>query len=192
MERSTTYGCHFIHQRLSSSILRIDPPELPTHARWWIQQTVRGRDFFPKLSGCFKFSSFTELVQRLMTCWLLFRPFEIFEGWVGLFLCGRTPCAITTPDMSIWNVSRVLTVYQTLLSLLVLQHFAFSTCWEFELDNSRYFLMNYNKLESSSAGVSRFGAGAFGILYLVGLHLQFLFPGGWLFPLHVECGTTNT
>ena len=69
--------------------------------------------FLPKLWGCFRFSSFTELVQRLMTCWLLFRPFDIFEGRVGLFLCGRTPCAITTPDMSIWNVSRVLTLYQT-------------------------------------------------------------------------------
>ena len=106
MERSTTYGCHFIDQPLSSFILRIDPPELPTHARWWIQQksSVGGRDFLPKLWGCFKFSSFTELVRRLMTCWLLFRPFVIFEGQVGLFLCGRTPCAITTLDMSIWNV----------------------------------------------------------------------------------------
>ena len=89
MERSTMYGCHFIDQPLSSFIFRIDPPELPTHTRWWIQQTssVGGRDFLPKLWGCFKFSSFTELVQRLMTCWLLFRP---FEGRVGLFLCGRT------------------------------------------------------------------------------------------------------
>ena len=111
MGRSSTYGCHFIDQPLSSFILRIDPPELPTHARWWIQQTssVGGRDFLPKLWGCFKFSSFTELVQRLMTCWLLFCPFDIFEGRVGLSLCERTPCAITTPDMSIWSVSRVLT-----------------------------------------------------------------------------------
>ena len=110
MERSTTYGCHFIDQHLSFFILRIDPPELPTHARWWIQQTssVGGRDFLHKLWGCFKFSSFTELVQRLMTCWLLFHPFVIFEERVGLFLCGRTPCAITMPDMSIWNVSRLL------------------------------------------------------------------------------------
>ena len=30
MERSTTYGCHFIDQPLSPFILRIDPPELPT------------------------------------------------------------------------------------------------------------------------------------------------------------------
>ena len=92
MVKSTTYGCHFIDQPLSSFVLRIDPSELPTH---------------------FKFSSFTELAQRLLTCWLLFHPFDIFEGWVGLFLCERTPCAITTPDMSIWNVSRVLTLYQT-------------------------------------------------------------------------------
>ena len=105
MERSTTYGCHFIDQPLSSFLLRIDPPELPTHAMWWIQQTssVGGRDFLPKLWGCFKFSSFTELVQRLMICWLLFRPFDIFEGRVGLFLCGSTACAITMLDMSIWK-----------------------------------------------------------------------------------------
>ena len=88
------YGCHFNDQPLSSFILRIDSPELPIHARWWIQQTssVGGRDFLPKLSGCFKFSSFTELVQRLITCWLLFRPFDIFEGRVGLFLCEGPLC----------------------------------------------------------------------------------------------------
>ena len=128
METSTTYGCHFIDQPLSSFVLRIDPSELPTHARWWIQQTssVGGKDFLPKLWGCFKFSSFTELAQRLMTCWLLFRPFDIFEGWVGLFLCGRTPCAITTPDMSIWNVSRVLTLYQTSPFLACITAFCFS------------------------------------------------------------------
>ena len=70
MERSTTYVCLFIDQLLSSFILRIDPPELLTHARWWIQQTssVGGRDFLPKLWGCFKFSSFTELVQSVGCC----------------------------------------------------------------------------------------------------------------------------
>ena len=127
MGRSTTYGCHFIDQPLSSFMLRIDPLELPTHARWWIQQTssVGGRDFLPKLWGCFKFSSFRELVQRLMTCWLLFRPFDIFEGWFGLFLCGRTPCAITMLDMSIWNVSRVLTLYQTSPFLACITAFCF-------------------------------------------------------------------
>ena len=116
MERSTTYGCLFIDQLLSSFILRIDPPELLTHARWWIQQTssVGGRDFLPKL------------VQRLKTCWLLFRLFVIFEGRVGLFLSGRTPCAITTPDMSIWNVSRVLTLYQTSPFLTCIIAFRFS------------------------------------------------------------------
>ena len=43
--------CHKLHK-------------LPTHARWWIQQksSVGGRDFLPKLWGCFKFSSFTELI----------------------------------------------------------------------------------------------------------------------------------
>ena len=144
MERSTMYGCHFIDQTLSSFILRIDPPELPTHARWWIHaaDVVRWRKrFLPKLWGCFKFSSFTELVQlwgcfkfssftelvqRLLTCWLLFRPFDIFEGRVGLFLYGRTPCAITRPDMSIWNVSRVLTLYQTFPFLACITAFFFS------------------------------------------------------------------
>ena len=51
--------------------------------------------------------------------------------------------------------------------------------------------MNHNKLNSSSAGVSRFGASADGILYLVGLYLQFLFPRGWFFPLHVECDSSK-
>ena len=102
MERSTTYGCHFIDQLLSSRKV-VDPADVIC----WRKR------FSPQTLGCFKFSSFTELVQRLMTCWLLFRLFVTFEGRVGLFLCGRTPCAITTPDMSIWNVSRVLTLYQT-------------------------------------------------------------------------------
>ena len=127
MERSTTYGCHYIDQHLSSFILRIDPPELPTNGRWWIQQTssVGGRDFLSKLWGCFKISSFTELVQRLMICRLLFRPFDIFKGRVELFLCGRTPCAITTMDMSIWNVSRVFTLYQTSHFLACITAFCF-------------------------------------------------------------------
>ena len=107
MERSTTCGCHFIDQPLSSFILRIDPPELPTHARWWIQQTVGGRDYFPRLWGCF-----TELVLFHRTSTEAYDLLAVV-GRVGLFLCGRTPCAITTPDMSIWNVSRVPTLYQT-------------------------------------------------------------------------------
>ena len=134
MERSTMYGCHFIDQPLSSFILRIDSPELPNRARWWIQQTlsVGGRDFLPKLWGCFKFSSFTELVQRLMICWLLFCPFDIFEGWVGLFLCEgllmplpRRICQYgMSPGFSLCT--------KPLLSLLVLQHFAFPAFWEFK------------------------------------------------------------
>ena len=134
MERSTTYGCHFIDQPLSSFILRIDPPELPTHARWWIQQTssVGGRDFLPKLWGCFKFSSFTELVQRLMTCWLLFCPFDIFEGRLGLFLCGRTPCPLPHQICQYGMSPGFSFCTKPLLSLLVLQHFAFPTFWEFE------------------------------------------------------------
>ena len=44
---------HYIDQPLSSFILRIDPSELPTHARWWIQQTssVGGRDFSPNFGA---------------------------------------------------------------------------------------------------------------------------------------------
>ena len=134
MERSTMYGCHFIDQPLSSFILRIDPLELSTHARWWIQQTlsVGGRYFLYKLFGCFKFSSFTELVQRLMTCWLLFRPFDIFEGGVGcsyveglLVPLPRRICQYgMSPGFSLCT--------KPLLSLLVLQHFAFPTLWELE------------------------------------------------------------
>ena len=83
--------------------------------------------FSPQTLGLLvKLSSFTELVQRLITCWLLFRPFVIFEVQVALFLCGRTPCAITTPDMSIWNVSRVLTLYQTSPFLACITAFCFS------------------------------------------------------------------
>ena len=125
MGRSTTYGCHFIDQPISSFILRIDPPELPTHARWWIQQTssVGGRDFLPKRWGCFKFSSFRELVQRLMTCWLLFRPFDIFEGL--LVPLPRRICQYgMSPGFSLCT--------KPLLSLLVSQHFAFPTFWEFK------------------------------------------------------------
>ena len=113
---------NFYHLLYSGLILQNFLPR-----KWWIQQTssVGERDFLPKHWGCFKFSSFTELVQRLITCWLLFRPFDIFEGQVGLFLCGRTPCAITTPDMSIWNVSRVLTLYQTSPFLACITAFCF-------------------------------------------------------------------
>ena len=166
MVRSTTCGCHFINQPLSSFILRNDPQNF---LRWWIQQTssVGGRDFLPKLRGCFKFSSFKELVQKLMTCLLLFRLFDIFKGLVGLFLCGRTPCDIATPDTSIWNVSRVLTLYHNSSFLSCITVYCFPvvcTFWKFVLDNSRYFLMNHNKLDSSSAGVSMFGAGADGIV----------------------------
>ena len=134
MGRSSTYGCHFNDQRLSSFIFKIDPPELTTHARWWIQQTssVGGRDFLPKIWGCFKFSSFTELVQRLMICWLLFRPFDIFEEWVGLFLCGRTPCNLPCRICQYGMSSGFSLCTKPLLSLLVLQHFAFPTFWEFE------------------------------------------------------------
>ena len=147
--------------------------------------SVGGRDFLPKLWGCFKFSSFTELVQRLMTCWLLFHLFDIFEGQVGLFLCGRTPCAITMPDMS----PGFSLCTKPLLPLLVLQHFAFQTFWEFELDNSQYLLMNHNKLDSSSAGVSRFGAGADGIMYLVGLQSSVFIS--WRVALSPPCGVLN-
>ena len=42
--------------------------------------------------------------------------------------------------------------------------------------------MNHNKLDSSSAGFNRFGAGADGILYLVGLQFSFYFLEGGSFP----------
>ena len=124
------YGCHFIDRPLSSFILRIDPPELSTHARWWIQHmsSVGGRDFLLKLWGCFKFSSFTELVQRLMTCWLLFRPFDIFEGQVGLFfmwkgsLChyhaGYVKMECVLVSHSVPNLSFPCLYYSILLSQL--------------------------------------------------------------------------
>ena len=133
MQKSTTYGCHFIDQPLSSFVLRIDPSELPTHARWWIQQTssVGGKDFLPKLSGCFKFSSFTELAQSLMTCWLLFHPFDIFDGLDCSYVEGllvplpRRKCQYgMSPGFSLCT--------KPLLFLLVLQHFAFTTFWKFE------------------------------------------------------------
>ena len=129
--------------------------------------SVGGREFLPKHRGCFKLSSFTELVQRFMTCWLLFCPFDIFEGRVGLFLCGRTPCAIATPDMSIWNVSRVLTLYQTSPFLACIT--ASSTLAQQESAG-----LGQVQMESCTSW---------------DYNLQFLFPGRWLFPLHVECGT---
>ena len=72
MLSSTTYGCHFIDQpfipfiifytlyilfytlyTLFYTLYRIDPPELPTYVRWWIQQTssVGGRDFLPNFGA---------------------------------------------------------------------------------------------------------------------------------------------
>ena len=132
MERSTTYRCHFIDQPLSSFILGIDPPELPSHARWWIEQTssVGGRDFLPKLWGCFKFSSFTELVQRLMTCWLFSVLLTSLKDRLDCSyvegLLVPLPHQICqygmSPGFSLCN--------KPLLSLLVLQHFAFPTFWE--------------------------------------------------------------
>ena len=78
MERSTTYGCHFIDQPLSSFIPRIDPTELPTHARWWIQQASSVGGISP---------NFGAASSSL--------PSQAYDLLVGLFLCGRTPCAIT-------------------------------------------------------------------------------------------------
>ena len=50
--------------------------------------------------------------------------------------------------------------------------------------------MNHNKLNSSSAGVSRFGASADGILYLVGLQSSvFIF---WRVALSPSCGVRNS
>ena len=50
--------------------------------------------------------------------------------------------------------------------------------------------MNHNKLDSSSAGVSKFGAGADGILYLVGLHSSVFIS--WSMALSPPCGVGNS
>ena len=50
--------------------------------------------------------------------------------------------------------------------------------------------MNHNKLDSSSAGVSRFGAGADGILYLVGLQSSVFIS--WKVALSSPCGLRNS
>ena len=108
---------------------------------------------------------------------------------VGLFLCGRTSCAIPRWICQ-YGMSPVFSLCtKPLLSLLVLQHFAFPTFWEFEWDNSRYNLMN----QTSSTPAQQESAGMRPLQIesctLWDYNLQFLFPGGWLFPLHVECGT---
>ena len=50
--------------------------------------------------------------------------------------------------------------------------------------------MNHNKLDSSSAGVSRCGAGADGILYLVGLQSSVVIS--WRVALSPPCGVRNS
>ena len=65
---------------------------------------------------------------------VLFHLFDIFKDGLDCLLCGRTHCAITTLDISIWDVSRVLTLYQT-SAFLVSQLFTFQqvhTFWEFK------------------------------------------------------------
>ena len=50
--------------------------------------------------------------------------------------------------------------------------------------------MNHNKLDSSSAGVSRFGASADGILYLMGLQSSVFIS--WRVALSPACGVQNS
>ena len=50
--------------------------------------------------------------------------------------------------------------------------------------------MNHNKLDSSSAGVSRFGDSADGILYLVGLKSSVFIS--WRVALSSPCGVWNS
>ena len=49
--------------------------------------------------------------------------------------------------------------------------------------------MNHNKLDSSTAGVSRFVAGADGILYLMGLQSSVFIS--WRVALSSPCGVQN-
>ena len=73
MERSTTCGCNFIDQPLSSSIFRIDPflglqNFLPMQGGGYTRNHLLEEEIFlSRLWGCFKFS-FKELVPKLMTC----------------------------------------------------------------------------------------------------------------------------
>ena len=103
MERSTRYGCHFINQPLSSFILGIDPPDLLTHARWWIQQTssVGRRDFSSQTLGLLQVLFLHRTGPEAYNLLLLSCLFNIFKRLIGLFLCGSAPCAISTPDTSI-------------------------------------------------------------------------------------------
>ena len=82
--------------------------------------------FFPQTLGLLQVLSLHRTSPETYDLLAVVPSFDIFEGWVGLFLCGRTPCAITTPDMSIWNVSRVLTLYQTSPFLACITAFCFS------------------------------------------------------------------
>ena len=74
------------------------------------------------------------------------------------------------PDMSIWNVSRVLTLYQTSPFFACITAFSFSN-----------FL---------GVRVSRFGVGADGILYLVGLQPSVFIS--WRVALSPPCGVRNS
>ena len=110
-----------------------------------------GKDFLPKLWSCFKFSSFTELAQRLMTCWLLFHP--------PFLACITAFC--------FYNFLEVRVRQQSILS-----------------DEQAITSSTPAQQESAGLGLTQMESCA-----LWDYNLQFLFSGGLLFPLHVECGT---
>ena len=128
MERSTTYGCHFIDQPLSSFILRIDPLQTsyprkvvdPADIICWRKR------FSPQTLGLLQVLFLLFLLEAYDLLAVVPSFCQPLKDRFGLFLCGRTPCAITTQDMSIWNVSRVLTLYQTSPFLACITTFCFS------------------------------------------------------------------
>ena len=90
MERSTPSLTNLYHLLYTGLILQ---NFLPTQGGGSSRCRLLEEEIFsPNFRGCFKFSSFTELVQRLLTCWLLFHPFDIFEGRVGLYYVEESLC----------------------------------------------------------------------------------------------------
>ena len=127
MERSTPSLTNLYHLLYTGLILQ---NFLPTQGGGSSRCRLLQEEIFsPNFRGCFKFSSFTELVQRLMTCWLLFHPFDIFEGRVGLYYVG----GILVHRICQYGMSPGFSLCtKPLLSLLVLQRFAFPTFWEYK------------------------------------------------------------
>ena len=81
----------------------------------------------------------------------------------------------------------------TIVSILLSSSLYFLGVRVRHFETSRYFLINHNKLNFSSARVSMLGAGCRWnrqplILYLVGLQSSVYISWRVVFPLHVECG----